>query len=443
MRISLFSLGFLLLIFCNPSQAQWASITLEEEGVFRSVKFKNPSEGLIVGHDGIIIKTSDKGETWHHLPNELSTDFFDFQFINDTMIYAYGSDKIYISTDFGTTWKEKANLPTCAKMDYFLDLETGFAGGNIEGLRRTIDGGMTWNMHWTYPIENYHYSGLDDIVFIHDSVGFACGRSKRIGENFFGNIIKTDDRGETWSVVYQDTLKYIASQPVKIHVNNDSSVIVVDELFSIIKSDNFGGTWSEMQINLPDPDSWFGMRATGLSSLNRDTIFVGSEVMVWVVKSSGQQKRKILRTTNGGQDWILQFFDDPNSNCCGTPLLGNIHFLNDTLGFAAGNNLILRTTNTGGDIHIIDTVIIGSIEILFGDQLGISIYPNPTTNDLTIELMNDDYRYLDILSMSGRMLGNCILNQSNHFDLAEYPAGVYILRFSGKKTYYHRIIKTE
>lgn len=441
MKISLFPFGFLLLVLGIPIHAQWANITAEKEGVYRTVKFHNQSDGLLLGHDGIVMKTCDKGESWNLLPNELSIDFFDFQFINDTMIYAYGSNKIYTSTDFGSTWTEMSSLPTNAQFAYFLDLETGFAGGNIEGLRRTTDGGGSWDMIWTHPAEDVGYSGVDDIDFINDSIGFVCGRAKKTDWRFYGNILKTIDRGLTWSIVFESTSTSQANQLVRIQINSDSSVIAVDEYLEIIKSDDFGKTWSVLPINKPDPESWFGMTVSSMYSHNLDTILVGAEVTVWLTKSGGDQKRKILRTTNGGQDWIVQFIDDLDSHCCGTPLLSSIHFLNDTIGFTTGNNLILRTTNTGGDTHIRDTIIFGSVEDQKGRPGGVNVFPNPATSTLNIQLSNSDYQHLDVLSMSGRMLDNHILNQSNQFDLTEYPAGMYILRFTGKKTYYHSLIK--
>ncbi|KKK76097.1 hypothetical protein LCGC14_2867110, partial [marine sediment metagenome] len=229
--------------------------------------------------------------------------------------------------------------------------------------------------------------------------------------------------------------------PVRIQTNKDSSIISVDEDFVIYASIDFGETWSILPINKPDPENWSGMTVSSMYSHNNDTILVGAEVTVWLTKSGNNQKRKILRTTNGGQDWIVQYLDDSNFNCCG-PLMSQIDFLNDTIGIATGNNLIIRTTNIGGELHIRDTVIYGSVEDYSSDQLGISIFPNPTSKEITVSLSNDNYISLDIFSMTGKLLKTYTLDRINHFDISDFEDGIYILRFKGKRINYNRLVKT-
>ena len=112
MKLKIIFIGLLLITPVFICSGQWVGSEPEPTGVFRAVKFKNQSDGLILGHEGIVMKTGDQGESWTLLPNDLEVDFFDFQFINDTLIYAYCADMIYISTDFGASWTEKFSLPS-------------------------------------------------------------------------------------------------------------------------------------------------------------------------------------------------------------------------------------------------------------------------------------------------------------------------------------------
>lgn len=441
MKSKLICLGLLLFAIGVTSKGQWTQITSDTTGVFGVVKFINQTDGLILGNDGIVMKTTDKGESWIHLANELSADFIGLQFINDTMIYAYGSNKIFTSTDFGSSWYEKSTLPSKSRSAYFLDLEIGFALGNTDGLLRTADGGLTWDSVWEHSGQDVLFSSQTDIEFVNDSVGFACGFAYKEKQFTWGNILKTTDRGKTWAMIFESPSIYQITNPIKIQVVNDSSIIAIEEDFTLIKSNDFGETWSVLPINKPDTDTWLGMTVSSMYCLNRDTIFVSAETTLWIVKSGGHSKRKILRTTNGGQEWIVQYLDIPESQCYGTPLMGEINFINDTIGVTTGSNLILRTTNVGGNTHIKDTTIIGGVEDYSGDLDGIYVFPNPTSAGLNIELTNDDYQTLEILSMSGRKMGAYHLNQINNIDLFDYPAGIYILRFSGRKTCHHRIIK--
>ena len=132
MKLKVIFIGLLLITPVFICRGQWIESELEPTGVFRAVKFINQTDGLILGHEGLVMNSTDKGKSWTNQPNDLNADIFDFQFINDTLIYAYGSGMIYVSTDFGASWAEKSPLPSGARMAYFLGKDTGFAGGTIQ-----------------------------------------------------------------------------------------------------------------------------------------------------------------------------------------------------------------------------------------------------------------------------------------------------------------------
>jgi photosystem II stability/assembly factor-like uncharacterized protein len=425
--------------FCH---GQWVEYQPETEGIFRSVKFKNQSEGLILGHDGMVMITSDRGESWTILPNDLDEDFFDFQFINNTLIYAYAPGMIWLSADFGTSWEEKSALPSLARMAYFLDQDTGFAGNNIYGLERTDNGGSTWYAIWDHPADNVTYCEVHSMDFTNDLVGYAGGSGRTVGGGGFSFIIKTVDGGSHWSEVFgisSDTI----SHPVDIQCVNGSVICAVDEDFDLLRSIDAGETWSVEKFIDPDRRGvQADITATSIYALSKDTIFVTGETTVWLLKSKCFSKRKILRTTDGGKQWINQFFEEGEFPECGTPLLGNITFVTDSTGFCPGYNLILRTINRGGDIHMPDTAIHGSIEDLTWDESGILIFPNPTSRCLTLELNTGNFDKLDIFSLTGTLIRTLPLRRINTIDLAPFSSGSYILKFSGKSTCYKRILIT-
>ncbi len=441
MKLKLIFIGLLLVTTAFICRGQWTDTESGATGIFRAIKFKNQSDGFILGHEGIVMKTTNQGQSWTNQPNDLNADIFDFKFINDTLIYAYGSGMIYVSTDFGASWEEKSPLPSGARMAYFLDKDTGFAGGNIYGLYRTDNGGNTWSIIWDHPADNVTYCEVNVMDFINDSVGFACGRGFVTGEGIFGFIIKTVNGGLNWSVVFGSSPEYDVLNPVDIKMVSDSLIIAVGENFNLLRSDDSGETWSVVSFVSPDSASWDAVTATSMYAFCQDTVFVIGETTAWLTKSGCNSKRKILRTTDGGQSWIVQFFDVVIP-CYDTPLLNDITFINDTVGISVGNDLILRTTNLGGDTHIPDTVVYRGIEDLSQDQSGIIIFPNPTKGLLTIELNSGDYEILDIFTLSGTIISTLRLSKINAVDLTPFSSGLYILKFFGKQTCYRRIIKT-
>ena len=104
----------------------------------------------------------------------------------------------------------------------------------------------------------------------------------------------------------------------------------------IIKTTDGGYSWEK--------------QASGTDSSLYDIYFI-DENKGWAVGGSKNNcdhpeecKRIIINTTNGGKTWNLQYSDDDNS-------LGNIYFINDSIGFATGSYIaykkLLRTTNGG------------------------------------------------------------------------------------------------
>lgn len=435
--------GFLLLAGGPLCLGQWSRIEPGITGNMRSVRFAGDSIGIIVGHDGLVLRSFDRGLQWEALPNELETDFFDFQFIDDTLILAYGSDKVYASADTGKSWQEKGYLPGGSEFAFFLDGETGFAGGNRDGMFRTADGGANWTRIWDHPADNVIYSEQNAMTFLNDSMGFACGRALKTGACNFGNIIRTFDRGLTWSIVWESPTSRSLINPRKIQALGDSGIIAVDEYFDLIRSDDGGESWTIIPFDPPDPETWFGMEARAMNALNTDTIFVTGEITVWLLKSGNPNKRKILRSTDGGLTWILQYLEDVQCVDCTMPVLGDRLYLCDSFGIVTGSNLILRTDNLGGDIHIRDTIHHYAIKKIPDHASGIRIYPNPTSGELTVEADVDRYTRLSLFSQSGMLIREIRLMPVTHLDLSDLPPAYYILRFSGRETRYRSQVKTD
>ncbi len=435
--------GFLLLAGGPLCLGQWSRIEPGITGNMRSVRFAGDSIGIIVGHDGLVLRSFDRGLHWEALPNDLEADFFDFQFLADTLILAYGSDTVYASPDTGKSWQEKGYLPGGSEFAFFLDGETGFAGGNRDGMFRTADGGDNWTRIWDHPADNVTYSEQNAMTFLNDSMGFACGRALKTGEGGYGNIIRTFDRGLTWSIVWESPTSQSLINPRKIQALGDSGIIAVDEYFDLIRSDDAGENWNIIPFDPPDPNTWYGMSARAMQALNPDTIFITGEITVLPCKGGGPIKRKILRSTDGGLSWILQYMENVEGGLSGLPLMGDRIFLCDSFGIATGSNLILRTDNLGGDIHIRDTIVYKGIGKIPDHASGIRIYPNPTSGELTVEADVDRYTRLSLFSQSGMLIREIRLMPVTPLDLSDLPPAYYILRFSGRETRYRSLVKTD
>jgi len=118
---------FILIIptFCF---SQWTDITFDTTNFYKVVKFKNQNEGLIMGDTSIIYKTIDGGNSWNNIICPINININDFQYINDTLIYAYGN-RIIKSENSGNTWDSSFYPPmSTAKVD-FISQTIGYAVG--------------------------------------------------------------------------------------------------------------------------------------------------------------------------------------------------------------------------------------------------------------------------------------------------------------------------
>jgi len=140
------------------------------------------------------IRSSDGGATWDSFNKISGTTCYDF--IDSSYgICATSSGIIAQTFDFGMTWDTIYNNPSdnfyCVKVK---DNNTLFAGGTT--LIKTDDNGTNWQ-------EVYSTPQIRDIKFVDNNIGFAATHNGGTNiTNYYGDILKTTDGGNTWSINY-------------------------------------------------------------------------------------------------------------------------------------------------------------------------------------------------------------------------------------------------
>lgn len=194
-----------------------------------SVVFTDDKTGFAVGHDTIIIKTVDAGETWvkqfggGESDNALLSVFFK----DANHGWAIGAFNFTVeTTDAGATWVERKTLmpppekppeetkpaapidPTKATtigaggIDPYAaatgdenhlnamfagpDAETIFIAAEAGAIYRSLDGGVTWEKHLTGYLGSF-WGGLT----VKDGSSYVVGMR--------GNVWRTTDKGATWT----------------------------------------------------------------------------------------------------------------------------------------------------------------------------------------------------------------------------------------------------
>lgn len=186
----------------------WA---LQDSGSKRQlldVDFANARRGMAVGDFGTLLRTDDGGKTWApmSLPTDikLPPDVADIVQPGDVVIYGVSfpdPDHAWIvgefgvilsSTDGGQTFQPQTSpVDTSLFSVFFADTQRGWAVGLEETLLSTTDGGISWTKQQVEAPKGFTLALYD--VEVRGTNGWAVGNS--------GILLYSADAGATWKLV--------------------------------------------------------------------------------------------------------------------------------------------------------------------------------------------------------------------------------------------------
>lgn len=226
---------------------------------------------------------------------------------------------------------------------------------------------------------------LRSIQFINDNTGYATGFM--LFGNYPSDVIKTTDGGLNWNVIYTENMALFN----QIYFADENTGYLVGGLYStehfkLRKTTNSGTNWFSI-----DPGIVGGLSSCSFINVNTGYATNGSAV---------------IKTSNGGYNWLLSFSDtstryncikslDPDIIFC-TGLLGkiikssnaglnwsqlnsstsnnlySIFFANVNTGYAVGSlGTVIKTTNSGLSWTNINNLFINLSSVWFtNDQTG-------------------------------------------------------------------------
>ena len=299
------------------SQGFWEKIDSPTTKLLKKVFFVDSSNGWACGSQGIIIRTTDGGESWEIQNSNVETFIVDIFFLNENRGWAltqrnsapFGTT-ILTTTNAGNTWSNEDYFEDHIFMNtvLFFDTLNGFLGGSY--IAKTTDGGATWikaktdsNIFSTLPVYNFDFISLQS--------GYACGGTI----DFAGVIWKTNDSGKNWV-----SNAVSADQVFDMTVLDSSNIIAL--------SGDPEGLYSIVAINSTDAGTEWNFEKLQIYGLSFSLEF-RTPTEGW--SASG---KKFIYTPDKGNSWIEK--ETPDSS-----IIYDLQFVNSQTGYAVGDKGII------------------------------------------------------------------------------------------------------
>lgn len=438
--------------------------------ILYSVKFLNNNSGIAVGDSGVILQTVDGGNNWTHIytPANFRYNSVDFYNASSVGITVGMQGTIVRTSNNGLDWQAiSSNTTTNFLYDIrFINQQTGYCVGDKGTIIRTVNSGNTW-----FPLMSGSSATLHSIVFTDPLTGYTCGKNS--------TILKTVDSGQSWSPLNPG----IQADFQCLQFLSANMGYAFGSGSELIKTQNGGSSWSLLSSSFPihsmsfiSPDTGYFCGGMGQIWKTNDggNVFIQlpsgttykMESIYFINKTTGFVSAYystmgftsciILKTTDGGSNWIIKYDGQVVANSskafCFTNfstgyLLGYLSFLktidggetwteypigetnyqlkgisftNPDIGFIAGfGGTILKTTSGG---------VVTGVEPKQNED-NMVIYPNPSDGRFFIE--TEQRSMLEIYSLVGQKIYQKVLME-NHgkilIDISGCKKGIYLVR---------------
>jgi photosystem II stability/assembly factor-like uncharacterized protein len=231
---------------------------------------------VVVGERGHILVSDDNGDTWRQVPAPIRTMLTGVTFIDDVLGFAVGHDSVILrSRDAGDSWELVYRAPEdeAPLFDvWFSDADNGIAVGAYGSFFRTADGGDSWLFE---PIgdTDWHLHKIADagggrlylaaeagVAYRSDDGGLSWTELPSPYEGSFfgvlplggdtvllyglrGHLFRSEDAGESWSQIDTGTVALL-SAGVRL---SDGTVVVAGLGGTILVSSDDGRSFSRYQ----------------------------------------------------------------------------------------------------------------------------------------------------------------------------------------------------
>lgn len=232
------------------------------ESLLLDVKRLSGGRLVAAGERGHILYSDDHGKSWVQADVPVTVNIISEYFVSDTVGWAVGHDGVVLKTvDGGESWTRqfdgfKANEQTLVQREQFvasLEEKVEMASEDqLEDLEYQLEEAQFSLEDAQYDVEGGSTKPFLDVWFKNENYGLVVGA--------YGQMFRTTDGGETW-----DNIADELDNPDRFHLNaieeiQPGSLVVVGEAGLIMRSQDSGKTWETLES--PYDGSFFGAVST-------------------------------------------------------------------------------------------------------------------------------------------------------------------------------------
>ncbi|WP_432470929.1 WD40/YVTN/BNR-like repeat-containing protein [Amphritea sp. HPY] len=189
-------------LLSDDEGGSWKQVTVPVSVMLTGVTFSTPQNSWIVGHDGLLARSQDAGQSWQRVMD--GTRINQLRLASSQQNYARLEQRVAAQPDNDALLEQLDELsysledaeiaveegPTTPLLDiWFRDSQLGFALGGYGLLLKTSDGGDSWQ-YWGDRLPNPDGFHLNSMTEDH------LGRIYIAGEA--GLLLRSDDGGDSW-----------------------------------------------------------------------------------------------------------------------------------------------------------------------------------------------------------------------------------------------------
>lgn len=292
---------FIFLIFALNLSAQnyYTVISPYVESELNDVFLVNQDVGWIVGNKGIILQTSDGGQSWIRKSSQFNYDLLKVFFYDQNKGWIGTSNgRILITTNGGNDWTEVLISSDFAYFDaicFTSPLVGHISAGKYKAvyIMRTTDGGLTWTKKDSLVSATTasRWYGID---FYDENLGVVVG-DKKDAQRY------TTDGGQTW----------LKSTPIADAFFRDQRTVhwlSSTDVISLGEGNEFWGVVTPIYKSTDGGKNWTKKTQYPQNNYDRvrDAYFKNSLEGI-AVGNNGFSFAYITRTTDGGETWNASF----------------------------------------------------------------------------------------------------------------------------------------